>query len=106
MLQNGSEKKKKLASLKHVTYKIEEKSISTITNMKRGKKNLFALVELMVGLPKMRSSPGMNGLTFYRLNTLNCNSGIYASPMNTEMATNVLSFSESPNGKGDKKKSC
>ena len=45
MLQNGSWKKKNIASLKHATYKIEEKSISTITNMKRGKKNLFACLE-------------------------------------------------------------
>ena len=40
-----AEKKKNVASLKHATYKIEEKSISTITNMKRGKKNYFAFLE-------------------------------------------------------------
>ena len=40
-----AEKKKNIASLKHATYKIEEKSISTITNMKRGKKNYFAFLE-------------------------------------------------------------
>ena len=45
MLQNGSEKNKYIASLKHATYKIEEKSISTITNMKRGEKYLFAILE-------------------------------------------------------------
>ena len=39
---------KNIASLKHANYKIEEKSISTITNMKlmkRGKKNRFAFLE-------------------------------------------------------------
>ena len=46
MVQNGSEKKKNIASLKHATYKLEEKSIITITNMmERGKKNLFAFLE-------------------------------------------------------------
>ena len=40
-----AEKKKNIASLNHATYKIEEKSISTITNMKRGKKNYFAFLE-------------------------------------------------------------
>ena len=40
-----AEKKKNIASLKHATYKIEEKSISTITNMKRGKNNHFAFLE-------------------------------------------------------------
>ena len=44
MLQNGSEKKKNIASFKHATYKLEEKS-STITTMKRWKKNLFAFLE-------------------------------------------------------------
>ena len=34
-----------IASLKHATYKLEEKSIITITNMERGKKNLFAFLE-------------------------------------------------------------
>ena len=32
-----------IASLKHATYKIEEKGINTIINMKRGKKNLFGI---------------------------------------------------------------
>ena len=41
MVQNGSKKNKNIASLKHATNKIEEKSITTITNMIRGKKNLF-----------------------------------------------------------------
>ena len=45
MVQNGSEKKKNIVSLKHATYKIEERSISTITNMKRVKNNLFAFLE-------------------------------------------------------------
>ena len=48
-----AEKKKNIASLNHATYKIEEKSISTITNMKRGKNNYFAFLEKMAGLPKM-----------------------------------------------------
>ena len=43
MLQNGSEDKKNITSLKYAAYKIEEKSISTITNMKRGKKEPFCL---------------------------------------------------------------
>ena len=38
-------KRKNIASLKHATYKIEEKGICTITNMKRGKKNFFAFLE-------------------------------------------------------------
>ena len=36
-----AEKKKNIASLKHATYKIEEKSISTITYMKRGKRTIL-----------------------------------------------------------------
>ena len=40
-----AEKKKNIASLNHATYKIEEKSISTIINMKRGKNNYFAFLE-------------------------------------------------------------
>ena len=48
-----AKKRKNIASLKHATYKIEEKSITIITNMKRGKNNLFAFLEYMAGLPKM-----------------------------------------------------
>ena len=36
MLQNGSEKKKDIASLKHATYEVEEKGTSIITNVVRG----------------------------------------------------------------------
>ena len=53
MVQNGSEKKKNIVSLKHATYKIEERGITIITNMKRGKNNLFDFLECMAGLPEM-----------------------------------------------------
>ena len=42
MVQNGSEKKKNIASLKHATYKLEEKSLITITNMERGSSDINA----------------------------------------------------------------